>query len=87
MEKICPFCEESFDANEIKTHIGIQHLGIPLKEIKVENITETKDDKAVIDHEEKPKQQKEFKCQHCLKVFHQKCNLTEHINANHYHVL
>ena len=28
IEKICPFCDEVFSFNEIKSHIGIIHLGI-----------------------------------------------------------
>ena len=33
IEKICPFCDEVFSAHEIKSHIGVNHLGIPQSEI------------------------------------------------------
>ena len=34
VKKLCPFCDESFDGNTIKTHIGIEHLGIVLNQGK-----------------------------------------------------
>ena len=27
-KKVCPFCEQIFDEDKVKEHIGIEHLGI-----------------------------------------------------------
>ena len=34
VKKLCPFCDDLFDGNTIKTHIGIEHLGIVLNQAK-----------------------------------------------------
>ena len=34
VKKLCPFCDELFDGNTIKTHIGIEHLGIVVNQAK-----------------------------------------------------
>ena len=34
IEKVCPFCEEVFSVSDIKVHIGVNHLGIPLEKIE-----------------------------------------------------
>ena len=97
IEKVCPFCEEVFSAKEIKIHIGVNHLDIPLE--KIENDTSAKE---VVDSpkikseplgelsvnqteskESKENPKKSFQCKICNKLFDSERRLKNHLQMMH----
>ena len=98
IEKVCPFCEEIFSANEIKSHIGVNHLGIPLSETEsIANDTsanevvespsikkELPEELNVKQSEPKEKSKKSFPCNHCNKLFEGKQRLKNQLQMVHY---
>ena len=97
IEKVCPFCEEVFSVNEIKSHIGVNHLGIPLSETEsIANDTsanevvespsvkkELPEELNVNQSEPKEKSKKSFPCNDCNKRFDAKQRWKNHIEMFH----
>ena len=97
IEKVCPFCEEIFSAKEIKSHIGVNHLGIPLSETEsIANDTsanevvespsikkELPEELNIKQSEPKEKSKKSFPCNHCNKRFDAKQRWKNHIEMFH----
>ena len=88
-DKVCPFCEDSFPINEIKEHIGIQHLGILLKEFKEEEKPNPTDFLKIQINETDDKSEKsnqrsyKFQCTQCNKGFTTKYSLRNHVRIIH----
>ena len=48
VEVVCPFCNEIFLKNEIKAHIGLEHLGFTTPNVATEETIDLKDAKKTL---------------------------------------
>ena len=93
IQKVCPFCEEKFDQDLVKDHIGIEHF-VELKAIKEEDKPFTcekcdnffKEESDLKIHRNIAHPIVKFTCEICQKQFSNKHSYNLHMKYLHAHI-
>ena len=73
IEKICPFCEEVFNEELIKDHIGIEHLGLETGAFQSTKVSKSNNET----------EEATFDCKDCTEKFSSESDLKIHQNIVH----
>ena len=85
-EKLCPFCEEFFPSDKIKSHIGLNHLGIILNKDESKNEVFVKNEDSKLNTKPKVGKRKKknvFECEKCSKIVSSSKQLRKHMRIVH----
>ena len=86
-QKLCPFCEVAFPSDQIKDHIGTEHLGFMSKSINQTESTilhsEHSEEFTIKKEIECQKSQKLYPCKQCDKVYTTRHGILAHRRSIH----